>query len=119
METNSLPADTTTKQLHNKISQWHTKLTFNLYQFAFIFISTRAAIIFMRFSSVHCNSPLLSFSELSDEEVLINSVIFIMAAYDTTATTILWMIYELAIHPDIQDKLINAIDNEIADVRCF
>ncbi|KAL4236012.1 Cytochrome P450 3A4 [Mactra antiquata] len=49
----------------------------------------------------------------TDTEILINSIIFMVAGYDTTATTICWMIYDLVTQPDIQDKLIEEIDEKI------
>lgn len=50
---------------------------------------------------------------LNDTEVLINSIIFMVAGYDTTATTLSWIIYDLAINTDCQDKLVQEIDTEI------
>lgn len=52
---------------------------------------------------------------LTDVEVLINSIIFMVAGYDTTATTLSWLIYDLVTNPDCQDKLIQEIDTEIGD----
>jgi len=54
--------------------------------------------------------------ELSDDEVIINSIIFLLAAYDTTATTLAWMVYELVLNPDVQQKLVDTINEEIGDV---
>ena len=46
----------------------------------------------------------------------INSMVFMIAGNDTTAITLSWFIYELALNPDVQDKLIAAIDEEIGEV---
>jgi len=45
-------------------------------------------------------------------------MVFMVAGNDTTATTLSWFIYELALNPDIQDKLIAAVDEEIGEVVC-
>jgi len=43
-------------------------------------------------------------------------MVFMIAGNDTTAITLSWFIYELALNPDVQDKLIAAIDEEIGEV---
>ena len=53
---------------------------------------------------------------LTDQEVLINSMMFMVAGYDTTATTLCWLTYDLATNPDVQEKLIEEIDSEIGQV---
>ena len=55
---------------------------------------------------------------LTDEEVLINSIVFMVAGYDTTATTLCWLAYDLATNPDIQERLIGEIDSELGQVGC-
>ena len=39
-----------------------------------------------------------------------------IAGYDTTAITLCWLAYELAINPDVQDKLIAEVDENIGKV---
>ncbi|KAL4228065.1 Cytochrome P450 3A4 [Mactra antiquata] len=47
---------------------------------------------------------------LSDDELIANSLIVLMAGYDTTATTLTWMTYLLATNQHIQDKVREEID---------
>ncbi|XP_042778609.1 cytochrome P450 3A12-like [Panthera leo] len=42
---------------------------------------------------------------LSDLELVAQSVIFIFAGYETTSTFLFFLVYELATHPDVQQKL--------------
>uniref|UniRef100_A0A8C9JLK7 Cytochrome P450 3A n=1 Tax=Panthera tigris altaica TaxID=74533 RepID=A0A8C9JLK7_PANTA len=42
---------------------------------------------------------------LSDLELVAQSVIFIFAGYETTSTFLSFLVYELATHPDVQQKL--------------
>ena len=57
------------------------------------------------------------FSGMNDEEVLINSIIFMIAGYETTAVTLCWLAYELALNPEVQDKLIAEIDEKVGKVN--
>lgn len=50
---------------------------------------------------------------LSDDELIANSLIVLMAGYDTTATTLTWMAYLLATNQNVQDSVINEIDRVI------
>ncbi|KAJ8303849.1 hypothetical protein KUTeg_017432 [Tegillarca granosa] len=52
---------------------------------------------------------------LTRNEIYGNSLIFMVAGYDTTANTLTFGSYCLATNPDVQDKLIEEIDREIAD----
>ncbi|XP_047276701.1 cytochrome P450 3A43 isoform X1 [Homo sapiens] len=51
-----------------------------------------------------------SHKALSDLELVAQSIIIIFAAYDTTSTTLPFIMYELATHPDVQQKLQEEID---------
>ncbi|CAL1292427.1 unnamed protein product [Larinioides sclopetarius] len=42
---------------------------------------------------------------LSADEIVAQSVIFFTAGYDTTSSTLSFATYQLALNPDIQDKL--------------
>uniref|UniRef100_A0A8C6DN12 Cytochrome P450 3A n=1 Tax=Moschus moschiferus TaxID=68415 RepID=A0A8C6DN12_MOSMO len=47
---------------------------------------------------------------LSDQELVAQSIIFIFGGYETTSTSLSFIIYELATHPDVQQKLQEEID---------
>ena len=47
---------------------------------------------------------------LTDDEVVENSMLFLFAGKDTTAIAISCTFYQLAINPDIQEKLQSEID---------
>ena len=44
-------------------------------------------------------------------------MVFMSAGFDTTATTLGWLMYDLSLHPDVQEKLIAEIDAEIGQVQ--
>ncbi|XP_044145301.1 cytochrome P450 3A19-like isoform X3 [Bufo gargarizans] len=50
------------------------------------------------------------YKELTDTEIMAQGLIFIMAGYETTSTTLMFLAYHLAIHPDVQTKLQEEID---------
>ncbi|XP_048241236.1 cytochrome P450 3A24-like [Haliotis rufescens] len=50
---------------------------------------------------------------LTNEEVLANSVIFLLAGYDTTSTALTFCCYLLATNPECQERLVEEIDTEI------
>uniref|UniRef100_I3MLS0 unspecific monooxygenase n=1 Tax=Ictidomys tridecemlineatus TaxID=43179 RepID=I3MLS0_ICTTR len=50
---------------------------------------------------------------LSDLEIAAQSIIFILAGYHTTSTTLSFIMYLLAIHPDVQKKLQQEVDETL------
>ncbi|XP_073499037.1 cytochrome P450 3A8-like [Phyllobates terribilis] len=50
------------------------------------------------------------YKELTDSEIMAQGLIFIMAGYETTSTTLMFLAYHLATHPDVQTKLQEEID---------
>ncbi|XP_068941481.1 cytochrome P450 3A4-like [Petaurus breviceps papuanus] len=56
------------------------------------------------------NSETHSHKDLSDEEVLAQSIIFLFAGYETTSSVLSFLFYQLATHPEIQKKLQEEID---------
>ena len=59
------------------------------------------------------------FLALSDQELITQSIIFIFAGYETTSSTLSFLLYILATHPDVQQKLQEEIDatfpNKVSD----
>ncbi|NXW59645.1 CP3A9 protein, partial [Eurystomus gularis] len=51
-----------------------------------------------------------SYKALTDIEVLSQAFIFIFAGYEPTSNTLCYLAYELAMHPDVQQKLLEEID---------
>lgn len=51
-----------------------------------------------------------SYKSLSDEEILAQALIFVFAGYETTSSTLSYISYHLAIHPDVQKRLQDEID---------
>ncbi|XP_021267691.1 cytochrome P450 3A9-like [Numida meleagris] len=51
-----------------------------------------------------------SHKALTDIEVLSQAFIFIFAGYEPTSNTLCYLAYQLALHPDVQQKVVNEID---------
>lgn len=56
------------------------------------------------------------YAGLSEREILAQSVIFFIAGYETTATTLALTLYNLAIHPELLEKAIAEVDEKIGKV---
>ncbi|XP_072169465.1 cytochrome P450 3A6-like [Diadema setosum] len=48
--------------------------------------------------------------QLSDSEMIAQAITFFVAGYDTTGSLLIFSSYLLALHPDVQEKLITEID---------
>ncbi|NWU55221.1 CP3A9 protein, partial [Dromas ardeola] len=62
-------------------------------------------------STSHGNNEDHSDKALTDIEILAQAFIFIFAGYETTSSTLCYVAYELATHPDVQQKLLEEIDS--------
>ncbi|GFY55818.1 cytochrome P450 3A8 [Trichonephila inaurata madagascariensis] len=51
-----------------------------------------------------------SLLELAEIELLAQCVLFFLVGYETTASTLTFLAYELALNPEWQDKLIEEVD---------
>ncbi|NXR82916.1 CP3AD protein, partial [Pycnonotus jocosus] len=51
-----------------------------------------------------------SYKALTDIEVLAQAFIFIFAGYEPTSNSLGYLAYELALHPDVQEKVLQEID---------
>ena len=47
---------------------------------------------------------------LTNNEILANAILFLLAGSETTATTLGWVSYFLALNPDVQERLIQELD---------
>lgn len=54
--------------------------------------------------------------ELSRQEIIDQGMLFMVAGFDTTSSTISTIIYCLALNPDIQNKTYVEIKNENGDI---
>lgn len=52
---------------------------------------------------------------LTDSEIASQAVLFILAGYDTTASTMTFVMYHLVIYPEICDKVIAEIDDKLGE----
>lgn len=52
--------------------------------------------------------------EITDELITAQAFVFYAAGYETSATTMTFLLYELGLNPEVQDKLITEIDEVIA-----
>ena len=54
-------------------------------------------------------------SKLTDEQIVAEAVGLMMAGYDTSANALAYTSYLLALHPEIQERLQNEIDDYFSD----
>ncbi|XP_034639436.1 cytochrome P450 3A24-like isoform X1 [Trachemys scripta elegans] len=56
------------------------------------------------------NKTTHSYKALSDKEIMAQALVFILAGYETTSSTLNFLSYNLATHPDVQQRLQEEID---------
>ncbi|XP_066496518.1 cytochrome P450 3A9-like [Tiliqua scincoides] len=56
---------------------------------------------------------------LTDNEILAQATIFIFAGYEAVSNSLTYLAYELATHPDIQQKLQDEIDTALSNKAAF
>ncbi|XP_077284623.1 cytochrome P450 9e2-like [Arctopsyche grandis] len=54
----------------------------------------------------------------TDDDIIAQAILFLIAGFDTTATVLTFMAYELAVHPEIQQRLHEEIDDIIKEKGC-
>ena len=47
---------------------------------------------------------------LTENEIIAQAMVFLVAGFGTTSDTLCWLCYELALNPEIQDELIEEVD---------
>ena len=55
------------------------------------------------------------FTGLTSDEIIAQEMVFYPTAYDTTASTITFLLYNLALHPEIQEKVYEEITTVAGD----
>ena len=63
--------------------------------------------------NAHEETKVEGVSRLTDEEVVAQSVIFLLAGFDTSSNTLAFTLYHLVLNPDVQDKLRSEIKKAI------
>ena len=54
-------------------------------------------------------------NKLADDEIAANSITFLLAGYETTANTLAYTTYLLALNPEVQEKLYQEIKEKFND----
>lgn len=52
---------------------------------------------------------------LTDKEIMAQVLLFFLAGYDTTARTLSMFLYNIAVHPEVQEKLYKEIEQQLGD----
>lgn len=68
--------------------------------------STKFKFIFFRNGAGTADNK----SSLTDDEIIANAFVFLLAGYETTSTALAYTFYLLIKHPEIQEKLFKEIE---------
>ena len=52
---------------------------------------------------------------ITTDEIVANAGLFFVAGYDTTSTSLSFFLYNMALHPEVQDKLMEEITRVVGD----
>lgn len=56
---------------------------------------------------------------LSRLEVIAQATVFFVAGYETTAATLQSLAYNLALYPEVQEKIVREFEEQLGDVSIF
>nr|KAG5709743.1 hypothetical protein BaRGS_027768 [Batillaria attramentaria] len=68
-------------------------------------------------SEVAASSGNVSKKRLTKDEIIAQVFIFFIAGYETTATTLQYLAYSLAVHPDVQKRVFEEIQQQLGDEK--
>ncbi len=52
---------------------------------------------------------------LTENEILAQAILFLLAGYETTAATLSFVAYNLALYPECQEQLYNEVDSVVGN----
>ena len=55
------------------------------------------------------------FTELDDEDIVAQAVLFFLAGFDTASTLLCFTCYMIATHPEVHQKLQDEVDNTLEE----
>uniref|UniRef100_A0A8D2IXJ8 Uncharacterized protein n=1 Tax=Varanus komodoensis TaxID=61221 RepID=A0A8D2IXJ8_VARKO len=59
-----------------------------------------------------------SYKALTDKEIVTQAIVFIFGGYESSSTTLSFLSYSLALHPDVQQKLHEEVDKVLPNQAC-
>jgi cytochrome P450 family 3 subfamily A len=64
---------------------------------------------------VSSNAEQIAEKSLTEQELIADVFIFLLAGHETSATTLNWMLYELCLQPEIQEKMYEEVTRVLGD----
>uniref|UniRef100_A0A8C4VVJ4 unspecific monooxygenase n=1 Tax=Gopherus evgoodei TaxID=1825980 RepID=A0A8C4VVJ4_9SAUR len=86
------------------------KMNVSLFPSGFLDFFLNIIQVYRRKSSLSLCAFIPLFPALSDKEIMAQALVFILAGYETTSSTLNFLSYNLATHPDVQQRLQEEID---------